>query len=88
MAHFAELDEANTVLRVIVVNNSDCLNAEGQEDEAVGIAFCQNLLGGNWVQTSYNGNIRARYAGIGYKFDRVLNEFIPPTADDVSTRTA
>jgi len=78
MAHFAELDETNTVLRVIVVDNADCLNAEGQEDEAVGIAFCQNLLGGNWIQTSYNGNIRTRYAGVGYTFNRVRDAFITP----------
>jgi hypothetical protein len=57
MAHFAELDENNTVLRVIIVHNNDCLK-DGKEDEAAGIAFCQSLFGANtrWVQTSYNGN--------------------------------
>lgn len=91
MAHFAELNDQNEVLRVIVVDNADCLNAEGQEDEAVGIAFCQNLLGGTWVQTSYNNNIRTRYAGIGYTFDRVRNAFITPppfpswTLDEATT---
>ena len=78
MAHFAELDETNTVLRVIVVGNSDCLNAEGQEEEAIGVAFCQNLLGGTWVQTSYNGNMRARYAGAGYTYDAVRDVFLTP----------
>jgi hypothetical protein len=78
MAHFAELNDQNEVLRVIVVDNADCLNAEGQEDEAVGIAFCQNLLGGNWIQTSYNGNMRFRYAGVGYTFNRTLDAFITP----------
>lgn len=46
MAHFAELDENNVVTRVIVVNNED-ITKDGTEDEATGIAFCQNLLGGN-----------------------------------------
>lgn len=78
MAHFAELNDQNEVLRVIVVNNSDCLNAEGQEEEAIGVAFCQNLLGGRWVQTSYNGNFRGRFAGIGYTYDAVRNAFLTP----------
>ena len=77
MAHFAELDENNTVLRVIVVNNSDCLDENGNESEAVGIQFCQNLLGGNWVQTSYNGNFRRRYAGIGYVYNASIDAFVP-----------
>lgn len=77
MAHFAELDENNTVLRVIVVNNSDCLDENGNESEAVGIQFCQNLLGGNWVQTSYNGNFRRRYAGIGYVYNSSIDAFVP-----------
>jgi hypothetical protein len=78
MAHFAELDENNMVLRVIVVHNNDCLDANGDESEAVGVAFCQNLLGGNWKQTSYNGNIRKHYAGIGYTYDASRDAFIPP----------
>jgi hypothetical protein len=91
MAHFAELDATNTVLRVIVVNNSDCLNAKGQEDEAVGVAFCQNLLGGRWVQTSYNGSSRGRFAGIGYTYDAVRDVFLTPqpypswTLDEATT---
>jgi hypothetical protein len=88
MAHFAKLDENDTVIEVIVVNN-DWLDDNGVESEALGIAALQAWSGWqHWAQTSYNGNIRARYAGIGYTFDRVLNEFIPPTADDVFTRTA
>ena len=78
MAHFAELNDQNEVLRVIVVNNNDCLNAEGQEEEAIGVAFCQNLLGGRWVQTSYNGNSRGRFAGIGYTYDERRNAFLTP----------
>ena len=56
MAHFAQLDKNNKVLRVIVVGNDKCLK-DGQEDEATGIAFCFRLTGGGIrVQTSYNGN--------------------------------
>lgn len=76
MAHFAELDDNDVVLRVIVVNNAELMTEDGKEDEAKGIEFCQNLLGGNWVQTSYNGNFRKRYAGIGYKYDRQNDAFI------------
>lgn len=78
MAHFAELDENNTVLRVIVVANEELLDANGDEDEAKGIAFCQGLLGGTWKQTSYNGNFRKRYAGTGYTYDSELDAFITP----------
>jgi len=78
MAHFAQLDENNVVLQVIVVNNSDCLDENGGESEAVGVAFCQSLLGGNWKQTSYNGNMRYNYAGIGYTYDPVRDGFVPP----------
>lgn len=79
MAHFAQLDENGTVLQVIVVPNHKCVNDQGQEDEAVGIAFCQSLIPfTNWVQTSYNGNIRKRYAGIGFTFDPTRDAFVPP----------
>ena len=78
MAHFAQLNEENLVTQVIVVADKDTINADGIEQEAVGIAFCQGLLGGNWKQTSYNGKIRKNYAGIGYKYDAELDAFIPP----------
>ena len=77
MAHFAQLDENNVVLQVIVVHNNDCLDANGNESEAIGVAFCQSLLGGNWKQTSYNGNMRKNYAGIGYTYDAGRDAFIP-----------
>jgi hypothetical protein len=80
MAHFAELDENNVVLRVIVVHNNDTHDVDGVEDEALGQAFCTNLLGGNWKQTSYNGKIRKNYAGTGYIYDPVLDEFVPPSS--------
>ena len=78
MAHFAEIGEDNIVLRVIVVSNDDCKDAEGNESEAVGAEFCRNLLGGTWKQTSYNGNIRDRYAGIGYTYNSALDAYIAP----------
>ena len=78
MAHFAQLNEENLVTQVIVVANQDTADQDGVESEAIGIAFCTNLLGGNWKQTSYNGNIRKNYAGIGYKYDAELDAFIPP----------
>ena len=78
MAHFAQLNEENLVTQVIVVANQDTADQDGVENEAIGIEFCTNLLGGNWKQTSYNGNIRKNYAGIGYKYDAALDAFIPP----------
>ena len=78
MAHFAEIDNNNIVQRVIVVANDVLKDAAGQENEALGKAFCQSLLGGNWVQTSYNGNIRGRYAGIDYYYNTEEDEFYPP----------
>jgi hypothetical protein len=78
MAHFAQLNEENLVTQVIVVANQDTADQDGVENEAIGIEFCTNLLGGKWVQTSYNGNIRKNYAGVGYKYDAALDAFIPP----------
>jgi hypothetical protein len=78
MAHFAELDNNNVVLRVIVVSNNELLDESGQESEAKGIAFCQSLFGGEWKQTSYNASFRKNYAGIGYSYNADLDAFIPP----------
>jgi hypothetical protein len=78
MAHFAQLDENNIVQQVIVVNNEELLDENGVEQEERGITFCQSLLGGNWKQTSYNGNIRKNYAGAGYTYDAQRDAFIPP----------
>jgi hypothetical protein len=77
MAHFAELDENNIVIRVIVVNN-ELLDENGVEKEQKGIEFCQSLFGGNWVQTSYNGGFRARFAGVGFLYDSNYDVFISP----------
>jgi hypothetical protein len=77
MAHFAKI-ENNVVTQVIVVDNKDTADASGVEKEHIGAAFCERLLGGTWKQTSYNGNFRKNYAGIGYSFDEARNAFIPP----------
>ena len=78
MAHFAELDENDLVLRVVVISDSDIRDENGNESEEIGIEFCKRLWGENtrWVQTSYNANIRKNYAGIGDKFDRVKDGFV------------
>ena len=70
MAHFAQLDDKNIVTRVIVVNNDDITDSNGNEIESIGVAFCQKLLGAdtNWKKTSYNHNIRGNYAGVGHTY--------------------
>lgn len=71
MAHFAELDENNVVLRVLVVPDEE--EQRGEQFLSVDLR-----LGGRWVQTSYNGNIRKNFAGIGYTYDPTRDAFIPP----------
>jgi hypothetical protein len=80
MAHFAELNAESVVQQVLVVNNSDVGNLPFPESEPVGVAYLQSLFGPetSWVQTSYNGSFRYRYASIGYTFDVTLQVFIPP----------
>lgn len=77
MAHFAELDSNNVVLRVIVVDNKNTSDENGVEKEEIGAAFCKKLLGGRWVQTSYNGNFRKIYAGVGCIYDEKNDVFLP-----------
>jgi hypothetical protein len=91
MAYFAELDENNIVLRVISVNNHMILDDDNIEQEHLGISFCQSLLGGNWLQTSYNTianthaegkqPFRKNYAGIDFTYNQTLDAFIPPQPD-------
>ena len=78
MAHFAQLDENNIVIQVIVVDNSDTADENGLENESIGVDFCKKLLGGAWKQTSYNGNIRKNYAGIGYTYRADIDTFVAP----------
>ena len=78
MAHFAELDINNIVLRVLVVNNTDITDENGNESEALGISWLQNIFGDHtrWVQTSYNGKFRGRYAGPGFVYDSDKDIFV------------
>ena len=79
MAHFAELDENNIVTRVIVVHNNELLDTSGNESEAKGVEFCSTLFGHtNWVQTSYNNNMRKQFAGTGYTYDSDSDVFVAP----------
>jgi len=78
MAHFAKIDENNIVTQVVVVDNKDTSDAEGVEKEHIGAAHLEKILGGNWKQTSYNGNFRKNYAGIGYTYRSDIDAFVPP----------
>lgn len=71
MAHWAEIDKNNIVIRVLVGDNNDPAGDEGY-------SWLLENLGGTWVKTSYNGNIRKNYAGIGYSYDEALDAFVPP----------
>lgn len=73
MSHFAELDENNTVVRVLVGDN----NAPNE-----GYDWLVNTLGGRWVQTSYNSNFRKNFAGIGFTYDEERDAFISPKPYD------
>ena len=83
MAHFAELDENNVVLRVIVVHNSELMD-NGIESEDKGIQFCQSIFGEDtvWKQTSYNGSFRKNYAGSGFTYDARRDAFLEPKPFD------
>lgn len=76
MAHFAQIDQDNRVLRVVVVSNKDTSDENGNEVEQIGRDFCNRLLGGNWIQTSYNSNFRGKYAGVGDIYDPVNDIFV------------
>jgi hypothetical protein len=75
MSHWAELDENNIVLRVLVGDNNDPAGDEGYQ-------WLLDNLGGTWLKTSYNGNIRYNYAGIGFTYDLVRDAFIAPEPDN------
>lgn len=94
MAHFAQLDENNVVMQVIVVHNNELVeskqttvNEDGSvsvavvESEQRGIDFCKSLFGAdtNWVQTSYNNSFRGKYAGVGDKFENGV--FVAPVVE-------
>jgi len=71
MAHFAEINESNEVIRVLVTDNNDPAGDEGH-------SWLVNNLGGTWIQTSYNGKFRGRFAGVGFTYDKDKDEFIAP----------
>jgi hypothetical protein len=86
MAHFARID-SGIVREVIVIDNADCGGGEFPDSEPIGQAFIASIgLEGEWAQTSYNGNFRGTYAGIGYTFDG--DEFIAPSAPEPETEPA
>jgi hypothetical protein len=80
MAHFAKLDNNNIVLEVDVLNNEVIDNLPFPESEPIGIEFLTEWSGGytHWLQTSYNGNFRKNYAGIGFTYDPIRDAFISP----------
>jgi hypothetical protein len=78
MAHFAKIGN-NKVEAVIVVANSDCGDLDFPESEPIGQSFIASLgIEGEWLQTSYNGNFRGLYAGIGYTYNRRTDKFVAP----------
>ena len=78
MAHFARLNEENTVVRVSVLNNEVITDSDGNEQEQLGIDFLTNLHTGVWKQTSYNGTFRKNFAGTGFTYDATRDAFIAP----------
>ena len=82
MAHFAKTED-DIVVQVHVVHNDVLKDGDGVEREQLGIDFLVGLHGGGtWVQTSYNRNFRGRFAGKGYRYDKVLDIFVPPQPHD------
>jgi hypothetical protein len=75
MAHWAEIDENNVVIRVVVGDNNDPNGDEGYQ-------WLVDNLGGTWIKTSYNGNIRKNFAGIGFIYDPERDVFITPEPTD------
>lgn len=86
MAHFAQLNDQNIVQQVIVISD-DVAPDPAPDNEAAGQAFINNVLGlsGTWKQTSYNGNFRGMYAGLGYTYDPAIDEFVPPPEPEPPT---
>ena len=75
MAHFAQLDNDNKVIAVVVVANAAI---DPNNEEESGIAFLATLGDGTYVQTSYNGNMRKQYAGIGDTYNPESDIFVRP----------
>jgi hypothetical protein len=79
MAHFAQIDNNNKVVQVIVIDNDKTHDENGLESEALGVAYCKELFGSDtqWLQTSYNANDRGVFAGVGMTYDVKNDKFIP-----------
>lgn len=77
MSHWAEIDNNNKVLRVLVGDNNDSAGDEGYQ-------WLIDNLGGTWIKTSYNNNIRFNYAGIGYTYDKARDAFIAPEPNNAT----
>ena len=76
MAHFALVDENNVVVQVVVISNADMIDANGIEQESLGIELCQTIVGpGRWIQTSYNGSFRGHFASPGTPYSESLDRF-------------
>jgi hypothetical protein len=84
MAHFARIEDG-VVRQVIVINNEVLKDENGIEQESIGAQFCADTFGGEWKQTSYNGNFRGRYAGSGMIYDPIKNEFTYPVSTEEVT---
>lgn len=76
MAHFAQIGNDGIVKRVIVISNSECFDENGNECESVGVAYCEKMFGGRWVQTSYNDSTKGCFAGIGFEYRENADVFI------------
>lgn len=84
MAHFARIDEHGIVQEVNVINNAVFGDTDFPESEPIGQEFIASLgIAGEWKQTSYNGNFRGTYAGIGYTYDAVNDVFVAPTTQEI-----
>ena len=83
MAHFVQIVDGVVVNNIVVHNNE--LLVDGVENEVKGAEFCHNLLGGEWIQTSYNNNFRKQYASVGFTYDEATQDFVcppPPVIDE------
>ena len=88
MAHFAEIDALQKVIKVVVVDNADTQDKDGNEVESIGAEYLNKAFGGTWLKTSYNTldnthtlggtPFRKNYAGIGHTYDATRDAFIPP----------
>ena len=88
MAHFAEIDALQRVIRVLVVDDIDTQDKDGNEVDSIGMKYLNNAFGGTWLKTSYNtiGNVhrlggtpfRKNYAGTGFTYDLTKDAFIAP----------